>query len=78
LSPKRWKQPPRGVVDTSVLVAGVSGFRDEPSDNPSAALIAAWTEPDHHASTSFKVPAKEQEEELIAIVGNTKKDIVKA
>jgi predicted nucleic acid-binding protein len=44
LSPKRWKQPPRGVVDTSVLVAGVSGFRDEPSHNPSAALIAAWTE----------------------------------
>jgi predicted nucleic acid-binding protein len=44
LSPKRWKQPPKGVVDTSVLVAGVSGFRDEPSDNPSAALIAAWTE----------------------------------
>jgi predicted nucleic acid-binding protein len=44
LSPKRWKQPPRGVVDTSVLVAGVSGFRDEPSDIPSAALIAAWTE----------------------------------
>jgi len=44
LSPKRWKQPPRGVVDTSVLVAGVSGFREEPTDNPSAALLAAWTE----------------------------------
>lgn len=44
MSPKRWKQPPRGVVDTSVLVAGVSGFRAEPSKNPSAALIAAWTE----------------------------------
>ena len=44
MSPKRWKQPPRGVVDTSVLVAGVSGFRDNPSDNPSAALIAAWTD----------------------------------
>jgi predicted nucleic acid-binding protein len=47
LSPKRWKQPPslaRGVVDTSVLVAGISGFRDEPSDNPSATLIAAWAE----------------------------------
>jgi predicted nucleic acid-binding protein len=43
LSPKRWKQPPRGVIDTSVLVAGVSGFRDDTSDNPSAALIAAWT-----------------------------------
>jgi predicted nucleic acid-binding protein len=44
LSPKRWKQPPKGVVDTSVLVAGVSGFRGEPTDNPSAALLAAWTE----------------------------------
>ena len=44
MSQKRWKQPPRGVVDTSVLVAGVSGFRDEPSDNPSASLLAAWTE----------------------------------
>jgi predicted nucleic acid-binding protein len=44
LSPKRWKRPPRGVVDTSVLVAGVSGFREEPTDNPSAALLAAWTE----------------------------------
>ena len=44
MSPKRWKQPPRGVVDTSVLVAGISEFRDEPSDNPSAALIAAWAE----------------------------------
>jgi predicted nucleic acid-binding protein len=44
LSPKRWKQPPRGVIDTSVLVAGVSGFRGEPTDNASAALLAAWTE----------------------------------
>jgi predicted nucleic acid-binding protein len=44
LSPKRWKQPPRGVIDTSVLVAGVSGFRGEPTHNPSAALLAAWTD----------------------------------
>ena len=44
MSPKRWKQPPRGVVDTSVLVAGISGFRKEPTDNPSAALLAAWIE----------------------------------
>ena len=29
MSPKWWKQPPRGVVDTAVLVAGISGFRDE-------------------------------------------------
>ena len=44
MSPKRWKQPPRGVDDTSVLVAGVSGFRGEPTDNPSATLLAAWTD----------------------------------
>ena len=44
MSPKPWKRPPRGVVDTSVLVAGVSGFRDDPSDNPSASLLAGWTE----------------------------------
>ena len=44
MSPKRWKQSPRGVVDTSVLVAGVSGFRGEPTDNPSATLLAAWTD----------------------------------
>ena len=44
MSPKRWKRPPRGVVDTSVLVARVSGFRGEPTDNPSATLLAAWTD----------------------------------
>lgn len=44
MSPKPWKRPPRGVVDTSVLVAGISGFRDDPSDNPSASLLAGWTE----------------------------------
>jgi predicted nucleic acid-binding protein len=44
LSPKRWKQPPKGVVDTSVLVAGVSGFRGKPTDVRSAAMLAAWME----------------------------------
>jgi len=44
LSPKPWKQPPKGVVDTSVLVAGISGFRDSPPRVPSAALLRAWTE----------------------------------
>jgi len=27
-----------------VLVAGVSGRREEPTENPSAALLAGWTE----------------------------------
>lgn len=44
MSPKPWKQPPRGVVDTSVVVAGVSGFRHSPPTTPSADLLRAWTE----------------------------------
>jgi putative PIN family toxin of toxin-antitoxin system len=44
LSPKQWKQPPKGVVDTSVLVAGISGFRHSPPTISSAALLRAWTE----------------------------------
>jgi predicted nucleic acid-binding protein len=44
LSPKRWKQPPRGVVDTSVLVAGIAGFRNRPSTVPSAVLLSAWVD----------------------------------
>lgn len=37
---------PRGVVDTSVLVAGISGFRPRVPgrDNPSARLVRRWTE----------------------------------
>jgi len=42
LSPKQWKRPPGGVVDTSVLVAGVAGFRDDPPRTPSALLLRAW------------------------------------
>jgi predicted nucleic acid-binding protein len=64
LSPKRWKQPPKGVVDTSVLVAGVSGFRDEPSDNQSATLIAAWTE----APTFVWLPTEEILSECVEVL----------
>lgn len=41
---KRERRQPRGVVDTSVLVAGISAFRREPPnpDNKSARLIRAW------------------------------------
>lgn len=37
---------PRGVVDTSVLVAGISGFRSGSvsPDNPSAQLLRDWIE----------------------------------
>ena len=37
---------PRGVVDTSVLVAGISGFRSGivSSSNPSAQLLRDWIE----------------------------------
>lgn len=41
---RRW--PRRGVVDTSVLVAGISAFRDEPLNlqNASARLLRGWIE----------------------------------
>jgi len=44
LSPKPWKRPPKGVVDTSVLVAGVAGFRRDPPRTPSAVLLRDWCE----------------------------------
>jgi predicted nucleic acid-binding protein len=44
LSPKQWKRPPRGVIDTSVLVAGVAGFRSDPPRTPSAVLLRDWCE----------------------------------
>ena len=41
---RREKQP-RGVVDTSVLVAGVAGFKPGRSaENPSASLLRDWLE----------------------------------
>ena len=64
MSPKRWKQPPRGVVDTSVVVAGVSGFREEPTDVPSATLLAAWTE----ASTSVWLLTEEILSEYLEVL----------
>ena len=44
MSPKPWKRPPKGVVDTSVLVAGVAGFRTDPPLTPSAVLLRDWCE----------------------------------
>lgn len=43
--PERNRRP-RGVVDTSVLVAGISGFRQRVPgrDNESARLVRRWTE----------------------------------
>jgi putative PIN family toxin of toxin-antitoxin system len=46
LPPKSKKRRARGVVDTSVLVAGISGFRKPyvRGKNPSAALLHRWAE----------------------------------
>jgi hypothetical protein len=46
LPPKRKKRRPRGVVDTSVLVGGISGFRKPyiRGKNPSADLLHRWAE----------------------------------
>ena len=47
MSPKLPRPRRRGVVDTSVLVAGIAGFRtDKPATNPSAEFLRAWTEHD--------------------------------
>jgi len=46
LPPKARKRGPRAVVDTSVLVAGISGFREPfvPGRNPSADVLHEWAE----------------------------------
>jgi uncharacterized protein len=43
---KARKRKPRAVVDTSVLVAGISGFREPfvPGRNPSADALQKWAE----------------------------------
>jgi len=49
LPPKARKRRPRVVIDTSVLVAGVSGFREPfvPGRNSSSDLLHEWSE-NHH------------------------------
>lgn len=43
MSPKPPKPRRRGVVDTSVLVAGIAGFKTEkPTTNPSAVFLRTW------------------------------------
>jgi predicted nucleic acid-binding protein len=46
LPPKGKKRRPRGVVDTSVLVGGISGFRKPyvQGKNPSADFLYTWAE----------------------------------
>ena len=46
LPQKARKRKPRAVVDTSVLVAGISGFREPfvPGRNPSADVLHRWAE----------------------------------
>lgn len=41
----RRKNQPRGVIDTSVLVAGIAGFKSERAvQNPSASFLREWLE----------------------------------
>jgi putative PIN family toxin of toxin-antitoxin system len=49
LRPKPRKKKQRAVVDTNVVVAGISGFRDQyiPGQNPSADLLQRWAEEEH-------------------------------
>ncbi len=46
MPPKDRKRKPRAVVDTSVLVAGISGFREPfvSGRNPSADVLHRWAE----------------------------------
>ncbi len=46
MPPKAKKRKPRVVVDTSVLIAGISGFREPyvPGRNPSADVLHRWGE----------------------------------
>ena len=49
MPPKAKKRKRRGVVDTSVLVAGISGFREPfvSGRNPSADVLHRWAEKNH-------------------------------
>jgi putative PIN family toxin of toxin-antitoxin system len=49
LPPKAKGGKPRVVVDTSILVAGISGFRESfvPGRNPSADVLHRWAEQNH-------------------------------
>ncbi len=49
MPPKAEKRKPRGIVDTSVLVAGISGFREPfvSGRNPSADVLHRWAEKNH-------------------------------
>ena len=46
MPPKGRRRGPRVVVDTSVLVAGIAGFREPfvPGRNPSADVLQKWAE----------------------------------
>jgi hypothetical protein len=48
---ERRRRKPRAVIDTSVLVAGISGFRESyvPCRNPSADVLHEWAEKDNFA-----------------------------
>ena len=49
MQPKSRKRKQRAVVDTNVVVAGISGFRDQyvPDRVPSADLMYRWADKEH-------------------------------
>lgn len=49
MPPKAKNRKPRVVIDTSILVAGISGFREPfvPGRNPSADVLHRWGEKNH-------------------------------
>ncbi|HZP04639.1 MAG TPA: PIN domain-containing protein [Terracidiphilus sp.] len=49
MQPKSRKRKQRAVVDTNVVVAGISGFRDQyiPGRVPSADLMYRWADEEH-------------------------------
>ena len=49
MQPKSKKRKQRAVVDTNVVVAGISGFRDQyiPGRIPSADLLHRWADEEH-------------------------------
>lgn len=49
MRPKAKKRKQRAVVDTNVVVAGISGFRDQyiPGRIPSADLLHRWADKEH-------------------------------
>jgi len=66
LRPKSRKKKQRAVVDTNVVVAGISGFRDQyiPGRIPSADLLHRWAREEHFVWLYSKETLAEYKEVL--------------